>query len=162
MSTEQQTKLKFISVDFPLVNFQSEKLLRDEQVIDVDITPKVFIPKNNPNVFMIIQDVNVSVEGAFNLNLVAVGNFELINVTDEKMRSSFINMNAPAIMFPYIRAFIATLSSNLGNVTGTLNIPPQFFKGKLEEINDDDVQNQITVSNPSKRISGSAKKASKK
>lgn len=162
MSTEQQTKLKFISVDFPLVNFQSEKLLREEQVIDVDITPKVFIPKNNPNVFMIIQDVNVSVEGAFNLNLVAVGNFELINVTDVKMRSSFINMNAPAIMFPYIRAFIATLSSNLGNVTGTLNIPPQFFKGELEEIKDEEVPKQASGNIAAKKVANSGKKKLKK
>ncbi len=162
MSTEQQTKLKFNSVDFPLVNFQSEKLLREEQVIDVDITPKVFIPKNNPNVFMIIQDVNVSVEGAFNLNLVAVGNFELINVTDVKMRSSFINMNAPAIMFPYIRAFIATLSSNLGNVTGTLNIPPQFFKGELEEIKDEEVPKQASGNIAAKKVANSGKKKLKK
>lgn len=37
-------------------------------------------------------------------------------------------------MFPYIRSFITTLTANLGDVTGTLTIPTQFFKGELKEI----------------------------
>ena len=40
-------------------------------------------------------------------------------------------------MFPYVRAFITTLISNLGNVTGTLVIPTQFFQGDLPEISID-------------------------
>ena len=39
-------------------------------------------------------------------------------------------------MFPYIRSFISTLTANLGNVTGPLTIPIQFFNGVLEEILD--------------------------
>lgn len=54
----------------------------------------------------------------------------------QNLKKSFVNTNAPAIMFPYVRAFIAMLTSNLGNVTGALNIPPQFFKGDLEELVD--------------------------
>lgn len=147
MSTVQQTRLRFISVDFPIVNFQSEKLLKEDEVIDVNITPKVFIPKDNKNIFKIIQDVNVSVEGTFKLNLIAVGSFELIDVLEEDLRASFINMNAPAIMFPYVRAFISTLSANLGNVTGTLNIPPQFFRGTLEELKDGELFSNTDVKN---------------
>jgi preprotein translocase subunit SecB len=37
-------------------------------------------------------------------------------------------------MFPYVRAFITTLTTNLGNVTNPLIIPTQFFKGELEEV----------------------------
>jgi len=36
-------------------------------------------------------------------------------------------------MFPYVRSFITTLTSNLGDVTGSLVIPTQFFQGDLPE-----------------------------
>lgn len=138
MSTETQVKLKFISVDFPVVNFHSEKQLTENPEIKIEIEPKVFFPKENPNHFKIIQEVDVSVKDVFNLFIVAIGNFELNNVEDERLKNNFVNMNAPAIMFPYIRSFISTLTSNLGNVTGTLNIPPQFFKGELKQISEED------------------------
>ncbi|WP_367914800.1 protein-export chaperone SecB [Leadbetterella sp. DM7] len=140
MSTETQVKLRFLSVDFPVVNFHSEKKIVDNQDINIKIEPKVFFSKGSKDHFKIIQEVNVSAHEAFNLFIVAIGNFELNDVIDEKMRDNFINMNAPAIMFPYIRAFISTLTSNLGNVTGTLNIPPQFFKGNLEQISEEDLE----------------------
>lgn len=138
MSIETQTKLKFISVDFPIVNFHSEKQLKENQEINIDIEPKVFFPKENSNHFKIIQEVNISTNDTFNLLIIAIGNFELNNISDEKTKSTLVNMNAPAIMFPYIRSFISTLTSNLGNVTGTLNIPPQFFKGELKQISKED------------------------
>jgi preprotein translocase subunit SecB len=50
------------------------------------------------------------------------------------LKKVFVDINAPAIMFPYVRAFITTLTTNLGNVTSPLIIPTQFFKGELEEV----------------------------
>ncbi len=43
-------------------------------------------------------------------------------------------------MFPYVRAFVTTLTSNLGNVTGSLTIPTQFFHGELPEIGQDSIE----------------------
>ena len=140
MSTETQIKLKFHSVDFPVVDFQSRKQLTENPEITIEIEPKVFFPKEYPNHFKIIQDIHVFVEEVFDLSIVAIGSFELNDVEDENLRHSFVNMNAPAIMFPYIRSFISTLTSSLGNVTGTLNIPPQFFKGELKVISEDDME----------------------
>jgi preprotein translocase subunit SecB len=138
MSTETQVKLKFLSVDFPVVNFNSEKQFSGEQGFMVNINPKVYFPKDAPNHFKIIQEVEVFVEETFKIFIVAIGSFEINNVDNEKLRHNFVNMNAPAIMFPYIRAFIATLTSNLGNVTGTLTIPPQFFRGDLPVFSEQD------------------------
>ena len=138
MSAETQIKLKFLSVDFPVVNFNSDQQFTEEQSIKINIEPKVYFPKDNPNHFKVIQEVHVSADNSFNLFIVAIGNFELYNVEDNKLRQNFVNMNAPAIMFPYIRSFISTLTSNLGNVIGTLNIPPQFFKGELPVIPEKD------------------------
>ena len=141
MNTENQIKLKFLSVDFPVVNFRSDKQLLDNQEIHIEIEPKVFFPKDFPHHFKIIQEVNVTVSETFSLYILAIGNFELIDLNDDRLKNNFVNINAPAIMFPYIRSFISTLTSNLGNVTGTLNIPPQFFKGEIKKVTELDFEN---------------------
>lgn len=140
MSTETQIKLKFHGVDFPIVDFKSRERLTKTSEIKIEIKPKVFFPKEQPNHFQIVQDIHVFVEEVFDLFIVAIGSFELNDREDENLRHNFVNRNAPAIMFPYIRAFISTLTSNLGNVTGTLIIPPQFFKGELQIISEDGIE----------------------
>ncbi len=136
MEVSNQIQLKFHGVDFPIINLNSDKpfIQNEDNKIDFDIVPKVFYPKDQPEYFKIIQEIKLSSDNHFNLFILAIGTFELKNDIDDKIKKSFVNINAPAIMFPYIRAFISTLTTNLGNVTGPLNIPTQFFKGDLEEI----------------------------
>lgn len=138
MEVSKQIQLKFHGVDFPTINFQSEQIYvqNDENSINIDIKPRVFYPKDQPDFFKIIQEISLTTEGVFYLFIIAVGTFELKADIDEKTKKSFVNLNAPAIMFPYIRAFISTLTANIGILTGTLTLPAQFFKGELEEIND--------------------------
>lgn len=138
MEVTNQIQLNFHGVDFPVINLNSENsfVQNSENVINIDIKPKVFYPLNKPEYFKIIQEVKLSSDKFFNLFIVAVGTFELKSDVDENLKKIFVNQNAPAIMFPYIRSFITTLTSNLGNVTSPLIIPTQFFKGELEEILD--------------------------
>lgn len=136
MEVSPQIQLKFHGVDFPKINLHSYKpfFKNEGNTIDMEITPKVFYPKDKPDFFKIIQEITLSSESFFSLSIVAVGTFELKSGIEDKTKKAFVNLNAPAIMFPYLRSFISTLTSNLGNVTGTLTIPTQFFKGELEEI----------------------------
>ena len=138
MEVSNQIQLKFHGVDFPVINLNSDEPFfpNEGKEINIDITPKVFYPKERPEFFKIIQEIKLSSENYFNLFILAVGTFEIKTDIDENVKKSFVNINAPAIMFPYIRAFISTLTTNLGNVTGALTIPTQFFKGELEEISD--------------------------
>ncbi len=138
MEVSNQIQLKFHGVDFPVINLKSDEPFFQSEVnsVNIEITPKVFYPKEQPEYFKIIQEINLSSDKFFSLFLLAVGTFELKADIDEKIKKSFVNINAPAIMFPYIRAFISTLTSNIGNVTGPLTIPTQFFKGELEEISE--------------------------
>ncbi len=46
-----------------------------------------------------------------------------------------MHINAPAIMFPYVRAFLSTITSSFGKATGTIIIPAQTFTGELDIIN---------------------------
>ncbi len=79
------------------------------------------------------MDLELNVEKYFSLTLVAVGTFELDSELDDVLRKGFVNSNAPAIMFPYVRSFISTLTANMGNSVGTIVIPTQLFTRELEE-----------------------------
>ncbi len=136
MEVADQIQLKFHGVDFPVINLKSENpfVQSPGNIIIIDIKPKVFYPTEQPDYFKIIQEVTLSSSNFFELFIISVGTFELKANVDENLKKVFVNINAPAIMFPYVRAFITTLTTNLGNVTSPLIIPTQFFKGELEEV----------------------------
>lgn len=136
MEVADQIQLKFHGVDFPVINLKSENpfVQSPGNIINIDIKPKVFYPTEQPDYFKIIQEVTLSSLNFFELFIISVGTFELKANVDENLKKVFVNINAPAIMFPYVRAFITTLTTNLGNVTSPLIIPTQFFKGELEEV----------------------------
>lgn len=134
MDVNKQTKLTFHGVDILNINFTAIAPRESDMKIDINCQPKVFYPVDNANLFKIIMDIELKGEKCFDLVLRAVGTFELDLELNDELRKMFVNTNAPAIMFPYIRSFITTLTANLGTVIGPLVIPTQFFKGKLEEI----------------------------
>ncbi|MCB9334533.1 MAG: protein-export chaperone SecB [Flavobacteriales bacterium] len=140
MEIQNQPKLTFAGVDIVNINFNTKSPYDQKASIDLKIEPKVFYPEKDNLFFKIIMSVNLKCENYFDLEVVGVGNFKFdIEFKDLDLRKRFVNNNAPAIMFPYIRSFISTLTSNLGNVTGNLNIPTQFFQGDLEEISRDEL-----------------------
>jgi preprotein translocase subunit SecB len=136
MEVNKQTKLTFLGVDILNVNFNAIAPREGEVKINIDCKPKVFYPLDNKSFFKIVMDIELKDDRYFELAIRAVGTFELESELNEELRKIFVNSNAPAIMFPYIRSFISTLTANMGNVVGTLVIPTQFFKGDLEEIKD--------------------------
>lgn len=136
MDVTKQTKLTFHGVDILNVNFHAIAPREGELKIDINCIPKVFYPLDNRNFFKIVMDIELKDERFFELTISAIGNFELDSELNDELRTIFVNSNAPAIMFPYIRSFITTLTANLGNVVGPLLIPTQFFKGDLEEISE--------------------------
>lgn len=149
MEIKEQIKLKFKGVDFPLVNFKSMKSATDlgDNEIKVKIAPKVFIPKDSAHTFNIIMNVDLVGENHFTLNVIGIGFFELSETdVDEETRKSFINANSTAIMFPYVRAFISTITGNLGNVMNRILLPVRFFKGDLKEMEDEEPEANLIKS----------------
>jgi preprotein translocase subunit SecB len=135
MEVSNQPRLMFHGVDFVNIKFDTYQQYDSKAGIDLKIEPKVFYPENNKIFFRVFMEVSIDCKDFFNLNIVGIGNFEFEKeFEDEVLKKTFVNSNAPAIMFPYVRAFVTTLTSNLGNVTGTLTIPTQFFQGDLPEI----------------------------
>ena len=135
MEIREQPKLLFFGVDIAEVKFKSLKKIEDEVKINVNIEPRGYIPKDDPTKFFILMHVKVNSVAHFNLTFTAIGNFKIIpsDLSFEE-RKSFIDVNAVAIMFPYVRSFISTFTSALGKSTGNIIIPTRFFKGELKLI----------------------------
>lgn len=140
MDVKDQVRLKFYGVDIVDLHFTSKAIYpkNSETKVGVKINPKVFYPKDNKNIFKILMDVSVEAKDFFEINLFATGNFALNQNIIPELKAGFINTNAPAIMLPYVRSFITTLTSNLGNPTGSIVLPPQFIGGDLEEVDLED------------------------
>ena len=135
MDISAQPMLRFQGVNILRIDFNARKKYDNETPIDLNVQPQVFYPKDSPDNFHILMDVSLICEGFFSLKMLALGIFELgSEANNDDLKKNFVNSNAPAIMFPYVRSFISTLTANIGNVTGALTIPTQFFQGDIPEI----------------------------
>jgi preprotein translocase subunit SecB len=134
MEVKEQSILNFRGVNIVNVNLSIMKAfaINEQPPIDLSIIPKIFYPDDNPNDFTIILDLKIAGKDYFNISVIAFGNFNLNKPTSDPESKGFINVNAPAIMFPYVRAFLSTLTSNLGNNFLPIILPPHFFQGDLE------------------------------
>ena len=111
---------------FKFVNFfvrESHIRLSDggDFKIDVNITPKGVVLKSL-NQFHLELAVNIKeATDKFEISIVSVAIFEFDPKADiEQYMSSLFTVNAPAIAFPYIRAYISNLTSQSGLFTVTL------------------------------------------
>lgn len=132
MEVSNQPKLSFNGVDIINVVFKANAPRGKEMNVNVECNPVILLNKKKKDVFSIIMDVKVDNVAYFELSLRAIGKFRLASDITEDVKSNLLTVNAPAIMFPYIRSFITTFTANLGNVVGTLIIPPQFFSGEMQ------------------------------
>jgi preprotein translocase subunit SecB len=132
MEINQQHRIQFHGVDIINVQFNSLNRLAPNADFQLSINPKVHYPENEKSMFQIFMEVDLRSKEFFTFSLLAIGYFQIDENDD--IRKQLVNQNAPAIMFPYIRAFISTFSSNIGLTTGPLLLPPQFFSGEVPEI----------------------------
>lgn len=136
---------------FRFVNFivrESHIVLNSqgEFQVNVNFTPKGYILKSL-NQFHLELSVSITEQSErFHVNLVSIGVFEFDEGADlEAYKSSFFTLNAPAIMYPYIRAYVSTLTTQSGvfNVTlPTYNLTAlaESLKQNITEIEPEPVQ----------------------
>lgn len=75
----------------------------------------VFYPENESNKFCIIFDLHIKHPGDFELKTKYVSVFSTSeNIDEEFKNSAFTKINAPAIAFPFMRSFVATITLNAG------------------------------------------------
>jgi preprotein translocase subunit SecB len=104
----------FVQESYIKINSESKKNLN----INIQPEGKYF---KNENKFFLFLIVNIDDEkGEFQSRVVSRGEFR-INGDIENIRDYF-NTNAPAIMFPYIRAYLSTLT-NLSTAGHPITLP---------------------------------------
>lgn len=129
MGVTNQPRLNFVGVDISSIHVEVQNQYTNAE-IKHSILPKIILPKNLPDNFKVVMDVHIESEGYFNIKTIISGLFILNMEMEDKHRDTFMHLNAPAILFPYVRSFISTLTSNLGSSMGTIIIPPRYLKGK--------------------------------
>lgn len=106
--------IEYKDIKFSKVDFQAEELSKfpaEDLNIDLDFTPSF----SNERDFYINFTLNLKKENSSLLSLEAKAYFRTDQDMNEDFKAShFININAPAIAYPYIRAFVSTITVNSG------------------------------------------------
>jgi preprotein translocase subunit SecB len=121
--TEQIAKFRFLGY----------KILRSSIEVQEDATGTLDVAfrriksvEEDKRVFKLQLDIAVtSKTGSVKIDVSATGSFEFDGDLSQEERSAFFNTNAPAILFPYVRAYIGTLTSLSGMnpvILPTLNL----------------------------------------
>lgn len=113
---------------FRLNNFfiKESKFLFSEKGEDLDLTirirprGKVF---KQENTFVLELSLELSQEGeGIEINVVGIATYKFKEDLEGELPSSYFITNAPAIAFPYLRAYISCLSAQSGFNTITLPV----------------------------------------
>lgn len=134
-SPSDQPLLKLDQFQVKKIDFEVEKLL-DKTItkeLNFNLGYRPLHHSEEKSRFAIEFEIKLkNEEENLKLNLVAIGHFLTKNVTidEDFLNSDFVKLNAPAIVFPYVRSFITTVVVNSG-----LNpvILPTFNFNKLKE-----------------------------
>jgi preprotein translocase subunit SecB len=134
MAPIQQPSLTFFGVIFPNFGFAATRTVDKPNLpLDISIKPSVYYPPEVPGNFNIVMQIEIICKDYFEMSLAAIGQFRIPDEnTPADIKKSFVNTNAPAIMFPYVRAFITTITSNVGNnIMGSIILNPYIFDQEL-------------------------------
>ena len=135
MKVEQQNNLKFLGVDILHVNMSIQQSCEGDELAEIKINsnPTYSFSPGDDSTFFIVNEISINLKNYFSIELTALGTFQLPEKISAPIINDYIQVNAPAIMFPYIRSFISTLTVNSGKMMPTLTITPMLFRGIIEE-----------------------------
>jgi preprotein translocase subunit SecB len=103
-----------------VLNLNFSTLEEDRTENSFDLSTRSFFPEEEPKTFGVGFEIEVK-DKLFDLKLEAVFLFSLEEeVTEEFKLSHFPKINAPAIAFPYLRAYISNLTLQSGFETVVL------------------------------------------
>lgn len=84
--------------------------------MSVEIKPQNCVSDSDLN-YKLQLDINISnSENQFSVFVSIVGLFEFDSDLEPEAKENFFKINAPSILFPYVRAYISTLTSLSGMV----------------------------------------------
>lgn len=111
---EQIAKFRFLRYNI----IKSSIEIDDNKVVNEDLTVE-FSQEGaeciENNLYKHTLGVNImDKNNVMRIKVVVIGLFEFDRDVDEKLKSTFFNSSAPAILFPYVRAYVTTLTGLSG------------------------------------------------
>lgn len=96
-----------------LIEIKDQNRISSDLSVDFDLSG---IDNRSENCFSLTMKIVISDKKNGNLKaeVTAVGNYSFDENCENKLLDNFFFVNAPAILFPYLRAHIATLSTLCG------------------------------------------------
>ncbi len=133
-TTSIQNSIRLTKIQVSEINMKSsvdfEKSLTDE--VNMELKYSIKFPEGESNNFIIEFNATMTNQDkSFQLETVLLALFKTQNLIDEEfVNSPFVQLNAPAIAFPFLRSFISTISVNAGY--NSIIIPSINFANKSE------------------------------
>ena len=132
----KESAFKFSDPELLSLNFKkNEEFKKDKEnkpeKIQIKATVEEF-PGSRKKFYLSLQ-VIIDNDGPYIINLVMRSLFDTTDVTDSGQINNFLKVNAPALIFSYIRPFLAYLTSQSGN--GTLHLPFYNFLDSDKQLN---------------------------
>lgn len=111
--SNKQLEFKFRGHTIPKASIDVKDISNISKELNINFKTSSTI--NNDDIFIYgvvieISDVNKNVE----IEVHAYGHFEFDKEADERKKEVFFNTSAPAMLFPYVRAYISTLTALSG------------------------------------------------
>ena len=111
---EQIAKFRFLRYNI----IKSSIEIDDNKVVNEDLTVEFSQEgaeciENNLYKHTLGVDI-IDKNNVMRIKVVVIGLFEFDRDIDEKLKSTFFNSSAPAILFPYVRAYVTTLTGLSG------------------------------------------------
>lgn len=130
MAKQVQAGLKFYFFDVFKILF--ERGTPDKEYkYNLNINNALKFDVNDPTKFQIYFHVIIGSseqEKPLNIQVEAIGHFELQGEISEDVVDNYKNISAPSIVYPYIRAFLSNLTLQAG--LNPINLPPINFANK--------------------------------
>ncbi|CAH0142516.1 Protein-export protein SecB [Pedobacter sp. Bi27] len=101
------------------------------QEVKVKISPKGILNRTKKN-FSLFLDVSVQDNVSVTINISCVGSFRFKNDINEQQLSNYFLINAPSIIFPYIRSYISALTALSG--LPAVNLPVMNLTSLKEDL----------------------------
>lgn len=115
-----QNKIKLEKFLVKNLNFSCDQTTskedQNQEELKLDINVKSAFKNENKNTYLIFIQLKVQdVIQSLNIECEAVGVFLTDKPIDEDFKESpFVRVNSPAILFPYLRSYITTITANSG------------------------------------------------
>lgn len=130
---EQISKFRFQKFNILYSSIEIKDENTTDKKLDIELNQEGKVYENN--LYESILDVYVFNETkSLEIKAKLKGVFEFDNDLEEKAKKNFFNVNAPAILFPYLRAYITSLTALSGIspiILPTINLAA---RGKKQDI----------------------------